>query len=352
MLTCAIRVSAGLTAALAACCAPALGQSAAPLQERAHFFTYENDSHYGTDRDYTNGVQLSTKQARDHGARAVTDAVCRWFDCGDNTFLSSQANVGQLMYTPRDITRSEAQTQDRPWAGLLYYEQAVSLLSPDQRTLTTLTGQIGVTGPASLAEPVQKLAHRLLDRPRPQGWDHQIGGTLGILASAERRTALDALSADLGRDVHVNTATYWRLTAGNLQTYAAAGLAIVIGKDLPPVSPPPPGIGNKLRTGVPVITSCMAPWLQCTAFGSVEARVVAYNVFLDGRLLKDDPSVRRRNFVHDLVIGTRFDFPNTRTELHGPWFIQFKVTRRSPEFRSSIPVPRHRVAAVTIGTEF
>jgi lipid A 3-O-deacylase len=196
--------------------------------------------------------------------------------------------------------------------------------------------------------------HRIFDRPHPEGWDKQIGGSLGVMASAERRTARDSLSADLGRDVHFNTATYWRLAAGNIQTYAAAGMSIVIGKDLPLVSPPPPGIGNKLHgeAKLPGAASCMAPWLQCTAFGSVEGRFVAYNVFLDGRLLRDDPSVKKRNFVSDLVIGTRFDFPNTRTADHGPWFIQFKLTRRSPEFRSSIPVPRHRVAALTIGTEF
>jgi lipid A 3-O-deacylase len=270
--------------------------------------------------------------------------------------FTSQANVGQLIYTPQDITRPEPQPLDRPWGGLLYYEQAYAFLSPDRHTLTTLTGQLGVTGRASLAEPAQKLAHRLLDRPRPAGWDNQIGGSLAFMASAERRTARAALSSGLGGDVHLNTATYWRLAAGTIQTYAAAGLAVVVGKDLPPVSPAPPGIGNKLapaaQSRAPASTSCLAPWVQCTAFGSVEGRLVGYNVFLDGRAFRTDPAVKRRNFVRDLQLGTRFDFPDTRTSSHGPWFIQFKITRRSPEFKSSIPIPRHRVAALTIGTEF
>ena len=78
-----------------------------------------------------------------------------------------------------------------------------------------------------------------------------------------------------------------------------------------------------------------------------------YAVNPDERLVEfKELLVRCHAYGFKVVIGTRFDFPNTRTELHGPWFIQFKVTRRSPEFRSSIPVPRHRVAAVTIGTEF
>ena len=51
-------------------------------------------------------------------------------------------------------------------------------------------------------------------------------------------------------------------------TYAAGGLAVVVGKDLPAVSPPPPGIGNKLaKAAVRARRTCMMTWLQCTAFG-------------------------------------------------------------------------------------
>lgn len=359
MFTLSNRVCTGLATALAACCGNAPAQHNPPLQERVHFFTYENDSPFRTDRFYTNGIQFSTKSSSDTRgdfSRAATGALCAWFGCDASRVFTSQANFGQLIFTPQDITRPEPQPLDRPWAGLLYYEQSYAFLSPDQRSLTTLTGQLGVTGRASLAEPAQKLAHRLLDRPRPEGWDNQIGGSLAFMASAERRTAREALSTDLGNDVRLNTATYWRLAAGTIHTYAAAGLAVVIGKDLPPVSPAPPGIGNKLAGDAQALaagsTSCLAPWLQCTAFGSVEGRLVGYNLFLDGRAFRSDPAVKRRNFVRDLQLGTRFDFPNTRTSSHGPWFIQFKITRRSPEFKSSIPIPRHRVAALTIGTEF
>jgi lipid A 3-O-deacylase len=356
MSTLSNPLTRAIAIALSACCRCLAAEADAPLHDKVHFFTWENDSHFRTDRFYTSGVQFSTKYANDQRgdfARRWTGTLCGWMGCRGDTLLTSQFNLGQLIYTPQVITQREPQPLDRPWAGLLYYEHAYAFLSSDQRTLTTLTGQVGLTGRASLAEPAQKLFHRILDRPLPQGWDNQIGNSLGVLVSAERRSAVDAASGELWHDVRLNTAGYWRLAAGNIQTYAAAGVAIVIGKDLPVVSPPPPGIGNKISSGKgPGNVACMVPWIQCTAFGSVEGRLVAYNVFLDGRLRRDDPSVKRRNFVHDLVAGTRFDFPNTRTENHGPWFLQFKVTRRSREFKSSIPVPRHRVAALTIGTEF
>lgn len=365
-----LRLSVSLAAVLAACCGASGASSAqtqesapapAPAQETVRFFTYENDSFFHSDRYYTSGVQFSVKHGTDRRSdfsRAWTAPLCRWLGCDEAQLLTTQSNLGQLMYTPSNITVREPQPFDRPWAGLLYYEQTHAFLSQDQRTLTTLSAQVGVSGRLSLAEPTQKTLHRLFDRPTPEGWDNQIGGSLGVMASAERRHAVDRLSATLPHDVHLNTATYWRLAAGNIMTYAAGGVAVVIGKDLPLVSPPPPGIGNKLTNGAAgnarssVLTTCMAPWLQCTAFGSVEARVVGYNLFIDGRLFHDDTVVKRRNFVHDTILGMRFDFPRTRSADHGPWFVQIKATRRSPEIKSWVPIPKHRVLALTIGTEF
>ena len=340
--------------------AQAQDQEQAQERDAVRFFTYENDSFFRSDRFYTSGVQLSVKRASDRRgrfARAWSEPLCRWAGCGDARLLTSQSNLGQLIYTPQDITVRAPQPFDRPWAGLLYVEQAYAFLSPDQRTLTTLSAQLGVSGRLSLAEPTQKTLHRLFDRPAPEGWDNQIGGTLAVMLSVEKRRALDALSLDLGGDVRLNSAAYWRLAAGSIMTYGAAGVAVVVGKDLPAVSPPPPGIGNKLaggaaQRGPAVLTSCLAPWLQCTGFASLEARAVGYNLFIDGRLLHDDPSITRRKLVHDAVLGMRFDLPTTRSARHGPWFVQVKLTRRSPEIKSPLPVPRHRVAALTVGTEF
>ncbi|RJG16092.1 lipid A deacylase LpxR family protein [Massilia cavernae] len=338
------------------CCGAASAQSPAPArQEIVHFGTFENDMMFDTDRYYTNGVQFSVKGSRDRRGRFVrglTERACGPLGCEGSTLLTTQTNFGQLMYTPNDITVAAPQPLDRPWAGLLYVEQSYALLSPDRRTLTTLTAQAGVTGPASLAEDAQKLFHRMLDRPLPQGWHNQVGGSLAVMASAERRTAIDGLSATFGDDIQVNTAGYWRLAAGNIMSYAAGGLAVVVGKDLPDVSPPPPGIGNKLAPQRFGLTTCMVRWLQCTTFGVVESRVMARSIFLDGRLFHNDRKVKRRNFVTDLMVGMRLDFPDTRTASHGPWFVQLKVTRRSREFSATIPVPRHRMAAITLGTEF
>lgn len=351
------RSMAPALAALASVLHPASAQES-PRQETVHFYTYENDSRFFSDRFYTSGVELSAKHGIDRRgdfARDLTHTLCRLTGCDASTVFANQRNVGQMIFTPRRIKRVAPQPGDRPWAGLLYYEKMYAFLSPDHKTLTTITGQLGVTGRLSLAEDAQKAVHGLFDRPRPMGWHNQIGASLGVMASVEKRTAVDALSFGLPAGVRFNTATYWRLAAGTIQTYAAVGLAVVMGKDLPVVSPPPPGINNKIAAKAAAVPrlSCLVKWLRCTAFASVEARAVAYNVLLDGRPFQDDdPSVDKRRLVTDVVVGTRFDLPRTRTRSHGPWFLQTKVSRRSAEFRSHMEVPSQSVYAVTFGSEF
>jgi lipid A 3-O-deacylase len=320
--------------------------------QEAHFATLDNDSWFQTDRHYTNGIQFSARNMQDTRSgftRRWTGAACRLFGCDDARVLFSQKSIGQLMYTPADITVATPQPTDRPWAGLLYLERQWLFLAPDGEAITILAAQAGVTGTLSLAEPAQKLFHRLVGRSQPQGWDHQLGNTLALLVSAERRVAWPGLSGELAGNVRLHTAGHWRLALGSLMSYAAGGVNFTIGKNLPLVAPAPPGIGNRVEAAD---TACLWRWLQCTLVVGAEVRGMAYNLFLEGRPWKTDPGVQARRWVGDLTAGLRLDFPGTRGSDHGPWFVQLRATRRSAEFYALAPVARHTVASVTVGTEF
>jgi lipid A 3-O-deacylase len=321
--------------------------------QEARFVTWENDSWFQTDRYYTNGIQFASRSAQDtrgEFTRRWTDRACRLFGCDDARFLLTQHSVGQLMYTPADITVATPQPFDRPYAGLLYSERQWLFLAPDETAITTLTARAGLTGKLSLAEPAQKLFHRIVERPEPLGWDHQVGNTLGVLVSVERRAAWSALSGGIAGKVRLHTAGHWRLAMGNLMSYAAGGVTVTIGKNLPLVSPAPPGVGNSVALPA---TACMWNWLQCTITLGAEARAMGYNLFLDGRPWKNDyPVVKSRRWVGDLTAGLRLDVPGTRGRDHGPWFAQLRVIRRTAEFRAPFKVPRHTIGSLTLGTEF
>ncbi|MGH8853601.1 MAG: lipid A deacylase LpxR family protein [Telluria sp.] len=327
-----------------------------PAQE-ARFVTWENDSWFKTDRYYTNGIQFaarSTADTRGDFTRRWTDGACRLFGCDDARFLFTQHSVGQLMYTPADIAVATPQLLDRPWVGLLYSERQWLFLEADGEAITTLSAQAGLTGKLALAEPAQKLFHRIVERPEPRGWNHQVGNTLAVLVSAERRSAWNWASGELGGKVRLHTAGHWRLALGSIMSYAAAGVTFTIGKNLPPVSPAPPGTVNRVA---PAASACRWQWIQCTLTLGAEARAMGYNLFLEGRPWRDgDPGVKPRRWVGDLTAGLRLDFPGTRGSGHGPWFVQARVIRRSAEFHAPAQgpgyVPRHTIGSLTLGADF
>ncbi|RSZ58160.1 hypothetical protein HF313_00170 [Massilia atriviolacea] len=159
----------------------------------------------------------------------------------------------------------------------------------------------------------------------------------------------------LGRDMRLSTSAWWGMASGYDSNYAVGGLTVMLGAE--------PGSGapfdmarllarRALDTPLPSSSPCVVPWLQCAAFGSVEARMREQHAFLNGRQAGDEALAGRRNVVRALSAGMRFHFPYTRSAQHGPWFVQLRVSRRSPEFRSSLPRPRRAGVSLTIGTEF
>jgi len=48
----------------------------------------------------------------------------------------------------------------------------------------------------------------------------------------------------------------------------------------------------------------------------------------------------------------RFSIADTRGEVHGPLYVEFKVARRGPEIRSSVPIPRRTMATMSLGIDF
>lgn len=58
------------------------------------------------------------------------------------------------------------------------------------RTISDHTppGWLGIVGPESYAEDIQKWWHQAVtDSPRPQGWAHQLKNELGLLLNLERK---------------------------------------------------------------------------------------------------------------------------------------------------------------------
>jgi len=252
---------------------------------------------------------------------------------------------------------------------MLYYTREYEYVNAARDTRTMISGTVGVIGPGSLAEETQKWIHRTFSGATPRGWDNQIGGQLGLMAIVEQRQGLPFLSTANRTGVQVTTTGSWRVAVGNIMTFAGIGGTVVLGKNLEPSSAKHESIGTKradkphLRplanpldpqaASQPASTTCVFAWLKCAAFVEGEIRWVLRNVFLDGRVFSSDPSVDSKPLVADATAGVRLDFPATRSELTGPWFVRLSATRRSPEFNGRRGTAQSQsFGTVTVGTEF
>jgi hypothetical protein len=99
-------------------------------------------------------------------------------------------------------------------------------------------------------------------------------------------------------------------------------------------------------------TWCMSRYLKCVAFAGAEGRQPGTELVATSPVFRNDDGDKPRNLVTDLVSGMRFSVADTRGEVHGPLYVEFKVARRGPEIRSSVPIPRRTMATMSLGIDF
>lgn len=263
----------------------------------------ENDIFAGSDSDYTNGIRfawISSEENMPLLARRIANALPL---AGDGNKRISIA-AGQSMFAPEDLSRRDLVAGDQPYAGWLY--GSVGMVSDTGKTLDNVMLTMGVVGPYSLAEPIQKFVHHVVDSPQPNGWNHQLKNEPGIVLTYERKwrsiyeISPFGLSADVTPHAGVNL--------GNINTDATVGATFRLGYDLPADYGPP-----RIRPSLPgsdffIPTQELGGYL----FTTIGERAVARNIFLDGNTFADSPSVDKKNFVSTLQVGAAVTYGETR----------------------------------------
>jgi hypothetical protein len=280
----------------------------------------------GSDRHYTHGMRLSVAvpapaqldvapetclifadQAR-AGGDILQNLFGKLFLIPDRT-RHVEAILGQSMFTPENVKRTDLVAGDRPYAGWLYFGLALSTERDrgESRTLDNFELDIGVIGPMSFARDVQNAWHDWIGADHARGWDHQLKNEVGVLALYERkfpfpRVALGDFEAEL-----MPSAGF---ALGNVYTYGSAGVTLRFGGNIPFDYGPPrirPGLHGSSFT--PAGSEGGFGWYL---FAGIEGRAVARNIFLDGNTFRNSHSVEKHPFVGDLQVGLvlRFDWGN------------------------------------------
>lgn len=281
----------------------------------------ENDSYSynGDDGHYTNGVELTWSFEPDdaHWLRDVAEALPDW---GYGGVDGGAYRMTHQIYTPEDIRLPRLVEDDRPYAGVLL--GGISLFDDiphhGWREARSLNLDIGMVGPASGAEFVQREFHEVIGGSEPRGWDHQLDNEPVVNVAYKHawigRSRVGSLDVEYGPRLG--------FALGNLYTYAATGLGVRVGSNL------------EASFGIPAIAPAQGGWshfqrgqgFNWNAFASLEGRYMAHNLLLDGNTFEDSHSVERNEWVGDALLGLSLTWDR--------WQLAYAHAWRTDEFAS------------------
>ncbi len=253
--------------------------------------TWDNDAINNNDEHYSQGARMLYLSG-DHGLpRQLEDGIRRVPSSGMTVeAIKYGLGAGQEIYTPKNLHTTSPVLNDRPYAGWLYGTfliQRRGLGWVDLPMLEDWQLDLGVVGPASLAEETQQTYHELIGNRAPQGWHNQLRNEPGF---ALRYTRQCLLAFPLGEsDLRFDLVPYLGGNAGNISTAAKAGCVVRFGYNIPDEFE----VAPEKRT----------PPFGLFAFLGAEGRYVAYNEFLDGTAFRPSLSVDRKPYVGDLHAG-------------------------------------------------
>ena len=196
----------------------------------------ENDAlvlRQGTDRYYTNGFLLDHIFCKNGFNSPISNVLFPKITNNANNYYGFLFRIA--MYTPDTVQRIKAGI-DHPYAGTLTV--GMSNISKNSETGASLTTeyQLGVMGPASGQEWLQKTAHRMAGKSNPVGWENQIPNDIAfnirltyehpILSYSNKIEALALTTANLGT-MSNNFGMGGRLKMGRFYKSQQAGLPFV-----------------------------------------------------------------------------------------------------------------------------
>ena len=265
--------------------APKIEDPPPPTDQWQINFYAENDSRIfkpnsPADRHYTNGIGLSF--ARRGGAAS------EWADDfpGAEAFgparVASGFVLGQLMFTPEDISTTALVPDDRPYAGYLFL--GLFFQRARERTLEHYQMELGVVGPLSFAEDAQKWVHDGTGAPDPVGWDNQLGDEVTFQTHYRRKWRSDPPRPDQAFQ------TQWvpqvAAALGTVHRFIEGGVLWRAGQNLPDDFGPGHLQDVASATGDPV------EGFGWSVFAHGAVRLVEHNMFLEGNNFKESHGVR------------------------------------------------------------
>lgn len=259
----------------------------------------------GSDKHYTHGSEISYVSDTYQPAWLMNAvSILPFYKTTADTRLVW--SLGQQIYTPANIETPIPDPTDRPYAGWLYMSLG---LVTDQRLRSHYVDKlelvVGVVGPDSGAESVQKTVHKWVDSDQPQGWDHQLHSETTIDLQYQREWMLPL------NDNNFDIVPRMAATLGTARRDVGAGFTFRLGSGLdsdfgPPLIRPAAAGMQYFKPKQPFY------WYL---FAGAHGRYVEHNIFLDGNTHGESPSVDKESWVGEVQGGFVLGWENWRVTL-------------------------------------
>lgn len=289
----------------------------------------------GTDRHFTHGTKISYTTREylpdDQGPIAEVARLIPFWPEGARA--RATYGLGQNIYTPEDISLAVPPATERPYAGWFYVSGGLVAVAPNGWRSDAMVLELGMVGPASLAEQTQETWHDLFSLQDPNGWENQLKNEPGLALTYEHTRKL--WQVGLGQHLSMDFVPNAGFALGNVATYLSAGATMRIGKDLTTDLGPP-----RIRPSLPGSNFVRAAkGFNWYAFASFGGRLVARNIFLDGNTFTDSPSVDKEPLVVDLQTGFAMQYSD--------WRFTYTYVIRSKEFETQNRIDKFGALSVS-----
>lgn len=143
----------------------------------------------GTDDAYTNGTRFDYFYQPKHPLKNPIDRILP--KAGAHSVNIYGWGILELMYTPDNLTDSAYQPNDYPWSGALVATHTLYSYDPVKKYDFRTELELGVIGPAALAQQIQTGFHHMIRYIKPLGWSHQYPNDIlaNVNVTTERQLA-------------------------------------------------------------------------------------------------------------------------------------------------------------------
>jgi hypothetical protein len=338
--------------------APPVARDYHPGGDGLWLLSHENDWFFGTDRDFTGSVRLAHATPNFENWNQiplVPNFLAAAFDQAsllyDSSTTVSAAFYAQVdMFTPSDVSHTQPNPNDRPYAGWIGI--GVDLIRQTATRRALFETNFGWVGPQSGAEALQKSFHQLIGADYPYGWGSQIKNE-PVLQFTYRQDWRPEILTSKNYSTHepgYDVIGHGLVTVGNGWDYAALGALLRIGYHLPAdygparlrlgeVESMPYKAGGTTRVPLTLSLDSLAAYV---CFGA-EGRAVARDITLEGDTFADGPSVHEEPLVNEYYGGLVVNY--------GPLRTSFLATCETRTFYGEVPASQWR-GVITIGCAF